>query len=251
MQVKLKMHSELLEFWSPKSCCSSEGQLDYDSILPLELTMIINWWGNSKTEINNWLGGGGLAQLRNDTHEVVMTNHGYTTDDWLDVANMTAAALLEFLPTGKWSLGICQCGWWSYSCWWCLSLQYCCTCQSNDVILPSLFVETTSQNMSWTSLVSVFFCHANSSIFLTVELNLAALQEKLHDSASLPWASPTAISPFSSGNAYYGNYVSCSRTSCVIAPGASISCATTALAASWRTLPWPINGTDPDDASHA
>ena len=50
---------------------------------------------------------GGLAQLRTTAHEVVMANHGYSPDEWLDVANMTASVLLEFIPDGKWILGIC------------------------------------------------------------------------------------------------------------------------------------------------
>ena len=53
------------------------------------------------------MGQWGLAQLRHDAHEIVMANHGYTPEDWMDVANATATDLLGFMPGGKWSLGIC------------------------------------------------------------------------------------------------------------------------------------------------
>ena len=71
-------------------------------------------WGSSNQKqrsTTDW-GPGGLAQLRNDAHVEVMANHGYSPDDWLDVANMTARVLLGFMPGDlKWSLGIGQ------SCW--------------------------------------------------------------------------------------------------------------------------------------
>lgn len=84
-----------------------------------------------------------------------MANHGYSPEDWLDVANMTASVLLEFMPNGKWSLGICQGEVIVDDVVSTVALtnqlvSHCC---------DHWYMETTPHNMSQTSAVSVFFCH--------------------------------------------------------------------------------------------